>query len=162
MTDDTDGMKRIFVVLVLAGLVVGGAGVAWAQSGGGAARRQALRDCVQQARQDNPNADKATLKAAVQSCLQAQGVTRKFTTEQKAQAKACLDQAKAANPGADKVTIRAAARPCLEQAGLVKPLTADQQARRAKLLSCYEQAKAAHPGDRTAIRQAVKACVKAG
>jgi hypothetical protein len=158
-------MKRIFVVLVLAGLVVGGAGVAWAQtsgSGGGAARRQALRTCVQQAKQDNPNADKATLKAAVLSCLQAQGITPKLTAQQKAQAKACLDQAKAANPGADKVTIRAAARPCLEQAGLVKPLTADQQARRAKLLSCYEQAKAAHPGDRAAIRQATKDCVKAG
>jgi hypothetical protein len=149
-------------VLVLAGLAVGG-GVAYAQtSGGGAARRQALRTCVQQAKQNNPGADKATLKAAVLSCLQAQGITPKLTPDQKAQAKACLEQAKAANPGADKVTIRAAARPCLEQAGLVKPLTADQQARRAKLLSCYEQAKAAHPGDRAAIRQATKDCVKAG
>jgi len=157
-------MKRIFAVLLLAGVAVGGAGVAWAQTSGSgdrAARRAALRTCVQQAKEANPGATKADLKANVQSCLQAAGITPRFTADQKAQAKACLQAAKQANPDADKATIVAAARPCLEQAGLVKTLTPDQQARRAKLLSCFEQAKAAHPGDRAAIRQAVKDCVKA-
>jgi maltose-binding protein MalE len=140
-------MKRIFAVLVLVGVVAAGAGVAWAQTAGSgerAARRQALRTCVQQAKQDHPDATKEELKPIVKSCLEAQGITRRFTPEQKEQAKACIDQAKAANPDADRATILHAARPCLEQAGLVKPLTPEQQARRAKLLACFEQAKADH------------------
>jgi len=114
-------MKRILVFLAIAGLGVGVAATAWAQTSGGgdrAANREARRACVQEAR--------------------------------------------AANPNADRATIRNAARSCLEQAGIVKPLTPDRQARRAKGLSGFEQAKAAHPGDRAAIRQAVKDCVKAG
>ena len=154
-------MKRFIAVLIGAGIVVGGAGAAWAQTGDRATRREALRTCVQQAKADNPNADKAALKETVKNCLADQGILPKLTDDQKAAAKACLEQAKAANPDADKVTVRAAARPCLEQAGIVKPLTEQQQARRAKLLQCFEQAKAAHPGDRAAIRQAVKECVKA-
>lgn len=154
-------MKRIIAVLVGAGIVVGGAGAAWAQTGDRAARRQALRTCVEQARQDNPNATKADLKEPVKNCLADAGVLPKLTDEQRAAAKACVDAAKAANPDADKLTVRAAARPCLEQAGILKPLTSEQQARRAKLLSCFEQAKAAHPGDRAAIRRAVKECAKA-
>lgn len=155
-------MKRIIAVLIGAGVVVGGAGVAWAQTAGSdrAARREALRTCVQQARQDNPNADKAALKGVVKNCLADKGILPKLTDAQKAAAKACVQDAKAAHPDADKVTVRAAARPCLEAAGIVKPLTPEQTARRAKLLSCFEQAKAAHPGDRAAIRQAVKDCVK--
>jgi len=154
-------MKRLIAVLVGAGIVVGGAGVAWAQTGDRAARRQALRTCVQQARQDNPNATKADLKDPVKNCLAAAGIMPKLTDDQKAAAKACLQAAKAANPDADKLTVLANARPCLEQAGIVKQLTPEQQARRAKLLSCFEQAKAAHPGDRAAIRQATRECVKA-
>ena len=154
-------MKRIIAVLIGAGIIVGGASVAWAQTGDRATRREALRTCVQQARQDNPNADKAALKDPVKNCLAAQGILPKLSDDQKATAKACVQQAKGANPDADKVTARAGARPCLEAAGLLKPLTPEQQARRAKLLACFEQAKAAHPGDRQAIRQATKECVKA-
>jgi hypothetical protein len=161
-------MKRTLVVLAIVGAVVGGAGIAWAQTSGSgtrAANRAAAKACLQQAKTDNPGADKATLKDAVKSCLSAQGITlgRNLTADQKAAARVCLQQAKDANPGADRLTILAAARPCLEQAGVVKPLTADQQARRAKILSCLEQAKAANPGaDRATLRQAAKACVQAG
>jgi hypothetical protein len=156
-------MKRMIAVLAFTGVVVGGAGVAWAQTAGSdrAAKREALRTCVQQARQANPGGDKAAIREAVKSCLADQGILPKLTDEQKAQAKACLQQAKQANPDADRRTVRLAARPCLEQAGIVKALTPEQQARRAKLLGCLEQAKAAHPGDRAAIRQAVKECAKA-
>ena len=154
-------MKRIIAVLIGAGIVVGGATVAWAQTGDRATRREAARTCLQQARQDNANADKEALKATVKNCLADQGILPKLTDDQKAAAKTCIQQAKAANPDADKVTVRADARPCLEAAGILKPLTSEQQARRAKLLSCFEQAKAAHPGDRQAIRQATKECMKA-
>ena len=154
-------MKRLIAVLAIAGAVVGIGGVAYAQTGDRAVRRDALRTCRATVKQENPNADKATLKADLKACLQAQGIGGKLTDDQKAQAKTCLQQAKAANPDADKVTVLSAARSCLEQAGIVKPLTADQQARRAKLLACFEQAKQDHPGDRSAIRQAVKACVQA-
>ncbi len=138
-------MKRIFAVLVLAGVLAGGAGIAWAQTSGGSdrgARRQAVRTCVQQARQDHPGATREELKPIVKSCLEAEGITSRFTPEQKAQAKACVEQARQANPGADKATVFNAARPCLEQAGLAKALSPEQQARRAKVLACYEQAKA--------------------
>jgi hypothetical protein len=153
-------MKRIFAVLVLAGLVAG-AGVAWAHPGDRAARREALRSCVQQAREDQPDASKDELKPIVRSCLEAQGISPRFTPEQREQAKACLEQAKQDNPDADRPTIRHAARPCLEQAGLVPPLTPEQEARRAKRLACFEEAKAAHGDDRPAIRQAVRECVRA-
>jgi hypothetical protein len=158
-------MKRTIAVLALVGLGVGGATAAWAQtsnSGDRASRRDATKSCVAEAKQANPGADRAAMKASVKSCLEARGFTpRQLTDEQKAHAKTCLQQAKQANPDADRMTVRAAARPCLEQAGILKPLTPEQQARRAKLLSCFEQAKAAHPGDRAAIRQAVKECARA-
>jgi len=154
-------MKRIIAVLVFAGIAAGGAGVAWAQVGGGPAKREALRTCVQQARQDNPNADKAAIREAVKNCMADQGHTPRLTEEQRATAKACVEAAKAADPDADKATVRAAARPCLEAAGILTPLTPEQQERRAKRLSCFEEAKAANPGDREAIRQAVRACMQA-
>lgn len=155
-------MKRIFVVLVLAGVGVGWAGVAWAHGDGDrGARREALRDCVRQARQDHPEASREELKPFVQSCLEAHGITPRLTPEQREQAKACREQAKRDNPDADRPTLRNAARPCLEQAGLVPPLTPEQEARRAKVLACYEEAKSSHPGDRAAIREAVRDCVRA-
>jgi hypothetical protein len=152
-------MKRTFIVLVLAGLAAG-AGVAWAHPGERAERRQALRSCVQQAREERPDATKEELRPAVQSCLEAQGISPRFTPEQREQAKACLEQAKKANPDADRLTIRHAARSCLEQAGLVPPLTPEQEAHRAKRLACFEEAKAAHGDDRAAIRQAVRECIR--
>ena len=155
-------MKRIVTALVVAGIAVAGAGVAWAQTSGdgdGAARRGALRECVRQARQDHPDATRAELKPFVKSCLEEHGIAPRFTPEQKEQAKACLEQAKGANPGADRATIRQAARQCLEQAGLVPPLTPEQQARRAKFRECLAQARADHPGDPAAIRDAVKECM---
>ena len=154
-------MKRMIAVLIGVGVVVGGAGAAWAQTGDRAARREALRTCVQQSRQDNPNAAKGTLKEPVKNCLADQGILPKLTDDQKATAKACVQAAKTANPDADKLTARSQARPCLEAAGIVKPLIPEQTARRTKLLACFETAKAAHPGDRAAIRQAVKECAKA-
>jgi len=154
-------MKRMIAVLVGAVIVVGGAGAAWAQVGGGPAKREALRTCARQARQDNPDADKAALREAVRNCMADQGHPPRLSDDQKATAKACVDEAKAANPDADRRTVRAAARPCLEAAGILTPLTPEQQDRRAKLLACFEEAKAAHPGDRPAIRQAVRECVQA-
>lgn len=155
-------MKRIIAVLILGGITVAGAGAAWAQTTGSdrPARRAALRTCRQDARQADPGATRALLREAVKSCLAEQGILPKLSDAQKAAAKQCLQEAKATNPDADKVTIAAAARPCLEQAGIVKALTPEQQARRTKLLNCFEQAKAAHPGERAAIRQATRACMK--
>ncbi len=153
-------MKRIFVVLVLAGLAAG-AGVAWAHPGERAERRQALRSCLQQAREEQPDATKEELRPAVQSCLEAQGISPRFTPEQREQARGCLEQAKEANPDADRPTIRHAARPCLEQAGLVPALTPEQAARRAERLACFQEAKAAHGDDRRAIREAVRECLRA-
>lgn len=153
-------MKRIIAVLAVAGIGVGGATAAWAQttSSDKATVRQALQTCVQQSKSANPSADATTLKASIKSCMVDAGVLKNLTPDQKTQAKACIAASKQANPDADKVTVRADARPCLQQAGIVQPLTPEQQATRSKLLGCYEQAKTAHPGDRKAIRQATKAC----
>jgi hypothetical protein len=153
--------KRFVALVVIVGALVGGVGVAWAHVGGGPLRREALRTCRQEARDQNPDADREALKAAVKSCLEAQGLApgQRLSDEQKAQAKACVQAAREANPDADRPTVLAAARPCLEAAGLARPLTPEQQERRAKALACFQQAKADHPGDRHAIRHAVRECM---
>lgn len=154
--------KQTVAVLIAAAIALGGAGVAWAQTGEGdrAARREVVRTCIQQAREANPAADKEVIRDAVKSCLAELGFAPRLTEEQKAQARACLQEAKAANQDAGRRAVRAAARPCLEQAGILPPLTPEQEARRATVRACIDRARADHPGDRQAIRQAVKECVR--
>jgi hypothetical protein len=163
-------MKRIVAVVAVAIVGLGGATVAWAQTSEDgterAERRRVLRECLDEARQANPGADKPAVREAVRSCAEARGVKpRELTPEQRErreQAKACLQAARDANPEGDKAAIRQAARSCLEEKGLVRELTPEQQARRAKFRECVQKARADHPDDREAVRQAVKECMNAG
>jgi len=161
-------MKRVLAALIGATIAVGGGAAAWAGTGpGGGARREAAKACLQQAKLDHPNADKATLKDAVKSCLSAQGITpgtsRQLTPEQQATRSAlkdCLKGVKSANPTADKPQLRDLAKPCLEAAGIT-PNQAHAKVAAAK--ACLAKAKADHPdAARAELRSLVKACVKAG
>jgi hypothetical protein len=156
---DRSRMKRTITAVVLGVVIAGGAGVAWAQTGDRAARREAAKTCLQEARAAHPDADGAAIREAVKACLADAGFLPRITDEQKDQAKACLQEAKEANPDAGRRAVRQAARPCLEAAGILPPLSAEQQERRAKLRSCVESARAAHPDDRAAARDAVKECM---
>lgn len=112
-------MKRIIVALVLLGAAAGGAGVAWAHPGDGdrAARREAVRSCVQEARQANPDADKEARRAEVRACLEAKGISpRPLTPERRARRaefRECVQKARAEHPDADKATLRQAVRECV-------------------------------------------------
>src|SRR5919202_26585 len=120
-------MKRTKILLAAAIAVVSvaGATAAWAQttSNDRGAKRQALRDCVAQARAAHPDAPKADLKDDVKACLEAKGITlpQPLTDEQKAQAKACIQQARADHPG-DRPAIREQVKSCLQQHGIELPL----------------------------------------
>lgn len=113
-------MKRVLVVLVLAGVVAAGAGAAWAHPtrGDRAERREAVRSCVREAREAQPDAEREQLKEAVKACLQARGFTpRPLTPEQqerRAKLRECVEKARADHPGADRATIRGAVRECVK------------------------------------------------
>jgi hypothetical protein len=115
-------MKRFLAVLTLVGAVAGGTGVAWAQTSGGgdrAARREAFRTCVHEAKQAHPDATRAELKDAVKSCLQDKGITpRQLTPEQqerRAKLRSCVQTARSEHPDADRHTIRQAVKECMKQ-----------------------------------------------
>jgi len=112
-------MKRILALAILALVVAGGMGVAYASSGDRPAERAAARECLREARQANEGADRATIRAAVKACLQEQGIEpgRHLTPEQREQAKACVVDARKA--GGSRVEMRSAARACMEAAGIV-------------------------------------------
>jgi hypothetical protein len=156
-------MKRMLAVLVGAGIAVGGGAAAWAAPNG--ANREAAKACLADAKAANPNASKADLRAAVRSCLEAQGITgpRKLTPEQQATRAAlrtCLQGVKAANPNADRAQLRELAKPCFEQAG-IDP--AKVGAKLAKLQQCAAQVRADHPdATRAELRSLVRDCVRAG
>ncbi len=104
-------MKRYLAFLVVAGAIAAGAGIAWAHPSGegGSAdgpRREAIRTCVREAREANPDTDRAELKEAVMSCLEAKGITPRQPTperrERRAEFRECVDKARAAHPGADR------------------------------------------------------------
>jgi ribosomal 50S subunit-associated protein YjgA (DUF615 family) len=110
-------MKRFLVVLALSAVAVGGASVAWAHPfGGDGARREALRACRQEVKEANPEADRATIRAAVRSCLEEAGILPPLTEEQKerrATFRQCLETARTEHPDADRATIRQAVRECV-------------------------------------------------
>ena len=113
-------MKRFLAVLVVAGVAVGGAGIAWAHpSGEGRGpRREARLACLREAREANPDAERAELKAAVKSCLEAKGITPpQLTPEQQARwdkFRACVEKARAEHPDADRHAVRHAVRECMK------------------------------------------------
>ena len=109
-------MKRLLALAILALVVAGGAGVAYASGGGHPAKRAAARECLRDARQANQGADRATIRAAVKACLDEQGIEpgRNLTPEQRDQVRACVSEARAA--GGERAEIRAAVRSCLEAA----------------------------------------------
>lgn len=72
----------------------------------------------------------------------------------------CVAQARAANPGTPRSELKDGVRACLEAKGITLPkhprLTDEQKAR---LKECRQQARAEHPGDKPAIRAAVRECL---
>ncbi len=65
-------MKRTITAVILGVVVVGGAaGVAWAQTGDRAARRDAAKTCLAEARQAQPDADRPAIREAVKECMAA-------------------------------------------------------------------------------------------
>ena len=117
-------MRRMPVVLLLAGLAAGGAGVAWAHPADGdrAARREALQACREQAREADPEAEPGQLREAVRACLEARGITpRPLTPEQREEReerrgrfRECVQQAREENPDAERRELRQAVRECLQ------------------------------------------------
>jgi hypothetical protein len=107
-------MKRVLAVLVGAGVAVGG-GIAWAHPGG--PHREAARACLAEAKAANPEADRAALRQAVRSCLEAQGISvPKPTPEQQARRavlRACLNGVKSANPDAEGIELRRLVKECM-------------------------------------------------
>lgn len=156
-------MRRILAVLVGAGIALGGGAAAWAQTTGqDGTKREAARACLSQAREATPDADKATLRAAVKACLTEAGIEgRTLTPEQQAKrdaVKACVDAARADNPD-DKAAARAAAKACLEEAGVTPGRI---RAKLAGARECLAEVRAANPdADRSEIRRLVKDCVAA-
>lgn len=157
-------MKRVLAVLVGAGVAVGGGVAAWAGPGGGP-HREAAKACAADAKAADPEIDRAALKAAVRSCLEAQGITPKgrppITPEQQARRDAlrsCLQGIKAAHPDAPKEELREAGKPCLEAAGI------DPEKIRERLAAtkeCREEVRAEHAGEpRAELRKLVRECVK--
>ena len=158
-------MKRVLAVLVGAGVAVGGGVAAWAGPGGGP-HREAARACAADAKAADPEIDRAGLKAAVMSCLEAQGITPKdrppLTPEQQARREAlrtCLQGVKAAHPDAPRAELREAGKPCLEAAGIDPAKIRD---RIAATKACREEVRAEHAGEpRAELRKLVMECVKA-
>jgi len=160
-------MKRLLAVLVGAGIAVGGGAAAWAgTTSGGGANREAAKACLSKAKAATPDADRATVREAVKSCLAAQGITpgshHATTPEQQAKRdalKACLKSVKDAQPNADKATLRNAAKPCLEKAGITP---GQVHHKLAAVKECRDTVKAAHSeADKATLRNLVKDCVKA-
>ena len=133
-------MKRILGVLVGTAVLLGiGVGaVAWADDGPApearaarAAKKAAVRDCLEQARAGDPeagspDADRAALKDAMAACVKEAGIELPaLSPELRAKrdaAKACIDTARnAAGPDADKAAVREAAAACLQEAGISLP-----------------------------------------
>jgi hypothetical protein len=154
-------MRRILAVLVGAGIALGGGAAAWAQTTGpDGTKREAARACLSQAREANPDADKAALREAVKACLTEAGIEgRTLTPEQQAKrdaVKACVDAARAEHSD-DKVAARAAARACLEEAGVTPGRI---RARLAGARECLSEVRAANPdASRSELRNLVKECV---
>ena len=110
-------MRRIIGVLAGAVVAVGaGAGAtAWAHPG--PAQRHAVRACIADARDANPDADRRALREAAQPCLEALGLPgRARTPEQRAarQAlRACVRDVRQAHPDADRPELRELIRECV-------------------------------------------------
>lgn len=72
----------------------------------------------------------------------------------------CVAQVRAADPGRPKSELKDDVRACLEAKGITLPkhprLTDEQKAR---LKECRHQARTEHPGDKPAIRAAVRDCL---
>jgi hypothetical protein len=159
-------MRRVLAVLIGAGIAMGGGVAAWAATGGGP-NKEAAKACAATAKAADANISRADLKAAVKSCLEAQGITVKapkaLTPDQQARRDAlrtCLQGLKAANPNADRATLRTAAEPCLQQAGIAP---GQIKAKVAAVKECRATVKAAHPDttDKATLRNLVKECVQA-
>ena len=155
-------MKRVLAVLVGAGIAVGGGVAAWAAPGG--ENRAAAKACLREARTADPNADKAALRDAVRTCLEAQGIEpRELTPEQQAKRealKACLRGVKATNPDAERAELRELAKPCLDAAGIAPGAL---RPRLAEARACLGQVRAEHPdAERAEVRRLVRECVGAG
>ena len=155
-------MKRVLAVLIGAGIAVGGGAAAWAAPSG--ANRQAAKACLADAKAANPNASRADLRAAVRSCLEAQGITVSHTRNPDQQAKrdalrTCLQGVKSANPTADRAQLLDLAKPCFQQAG-IDP--AKIGTKLAKLQQCAAEVKADNPdATRAQLRSLVRECVRA-
>lgn len=162
-------MRRILGVAIGAALVVvAGAGtVAWAGPGrADPALREAAKACVAEAKAANPDADRATVRAAARPCLEAAGIdVRHLTPEQEARRAAlreCVKAARdanpdAANPDEDRPALREAVGACLGEAGI------EPGAARDRLRQCVADAKAANPdADRPTLRPIVRACMTPG
>lgn len=158
-------MKRVLAVLVGAGVAVGGGVAAWAGPGPGGPNREAAKACAATAKAADPDVARADLKAAVRSCLEAQGITLKERTpptpEQRARREAvrtCLQGVKEANPGADRAALRQAAMPCLEQAGIAPGHIRDKLA---TVKACRDEVRSANPDTaRDAVRDLIRACLQ--
>ncbi len=161
-------MKKMLAALGLGALIVGvGAGaVAWADPGGAppsgpnAAKRQAVKYCLKQAKAANKDATPSQVLDAAKPCLQQAGVAQaqldKLTKA--AAARTCVQQVKKDNQDATRSALFDLAKPCLQQAGVAQ----NKLDRAAKRIQCRKQANVDHP-DATPkqLRDAVKACVGA-
>lgn len=95
-------MKRFLTIAVLALLIVGGGGVAYAHSTGDhPIRRAAARACIQDARAANEGPDRATIRAAAKICME----------ERRAELRSCIEAARAEH-GDDRPAVRDAVREC--------------------------------------------------
>jgi hypothetical protein len=155
-------VRRVLAALVGAGVVVGGGVAAWASPGG--PNREAAKACRAEAKQADPDAGRESLRDAVRSCLEAQGITpREPTPEQRATRealRACLQGVKEANPDADRAELRPLAKPCFEDAGIAPGRL---RPRLAELRECREQVGAEHPDAAGAdVRRLVKECMQEG
>lgn len=131
-------------------------------------QKDKIRQCVQDARQKDPNADRAAKRAALRTCAQQAGVTlpagggkgplANLTDQQRQQLRQCLQDAKkAAGQGAvltaDQVT------KCLQTLGVT--LNPDQQAKLQKLQDCRAQVRKDNPDAKgPQLRQLVRQCVQ--
>jgi hypothetical protein len=154
-------MKRVLAMVVGAGMAVGGGAAAWAgTAGAGGPNREAVKACRDQAREELPDADRATLREAVKACLIEAGIEVPTPTpEQRARREAvrgCIEAAKDANPE-DKAAARAAARDCLADAGVTPGRLG---ARMTQVRECLAEVRGDHPAaTRAELRDLVKECV---
>ncbi len=149
-------MKRVLAVLVGTGIAVGGGAAAWAgTTGEGGPKREAVRACLSQARQEAPDAEKDALKEAVKACLKDAGIEgRAPTPEQRAkreELRSCLQGAKALRPE-NKAAARAAAHACFEQAGVARGRMGEKLS---SVKECLAEARAEQPDASKADRRAL-------